>query len=110
VKAISDKWKAIIIWLSFLSLNVILAILVGKSSDETLFERTQFAWMGCVFMFLGIFGLRFKGVFFLKGFAFSYDNASDLKSKICFTVNIIGLIIGISLLFYGIYYNMTYTV
>ena len=106
---IKDKWKPVIIWISFLIINVILAILVGMSPDKTLFERTQFAWMGCVFIFIGTFGLRFKSINFLKGFSFSYDEVSDRKRKIGLTINIIGLIAGIVLFCYGVYRFLAYS-
>lgn len=109
VNEIENKWKPVILWTSFFVINLIFAFLVGMSRDTTIFERTQFSWIGCDIIFLGGFGLRFKGIYLLKGLSFSYDEGSVWKRRIGLVVNIFGLSAGIVLFCYGVYVFLTYS-
>jgi len=112
VNEINEKWKPVVIWTAFIVINIVAAIMVGLLLDRSVFERFEFLWLGVVLIFLGIFGLRYKGFFFLKIpflFGKSYADSIDLKRKIGQTINVIGLIAGILLFFYGVYYLIVNT-
>jgi len=110
VTIIDDKRKCGYYFILYYVLNILFFILINNLPDKTLFNKCLPAWIGVAILYLGIFGLRFKMIFLLKYTLIEYESGSELKTKICNSINIIAISGGISLFVYGIYYFMTYTV
>jgi len=108
VNEIDDKWKPVIIWWAFFIINIVAIILLCLLLDKSLVEKFLPLWFGVILIFLGLFGLKFKEITFIKVWI-SYADSSDLKRKIGQTINVIGLIAGILVFFYGVYYFINST-
>jgi len=108
VNKIDEKWKPVIIWWAFFILNIVVMILLCLLLDKSLVEKFLPLWFGVILIFLGLFGLKFKEITFIKVWI-SYAYSSDLKRKIGQTINVIVLIAGILMFFYGAYYFINYT-
>jgi len=100
----NDKKQPDIPCLAFLIISIIFVVLFLVLSDKELVERSSLIVIGYILLFLHVVGLRIKRALFLRLWLFDYDSSSDIKRKIGFTINLIGVITGIILIFYGIYH------
>jgi len=104
VKKIKNKIKLDVPCLLIFVVSIVAFVLFGIFSDEVLFERSSFIMIGYFLFFLHAAGYRSKSVTVLRFWLFNYDSGSDVKRKVGFAINLVGMVAGVVVMLYGIHY------